>query len=209
MATINVVAIERQYCSGGSSIGKRTAELLGVPCYDGEIVELAAEKLGITPDEVRKFEEAVLNPLRSRISLRIGHDKELDMFEKVFAAETEIITAIAKKGPCIIVGRCAGYILKNVTRTLKVYISATAESRVSRAVNKFGVAFEDADPTLKRYDKKRAEFFNVNTRMNWSSMLTYDLCLNSSSLGEEACARIIADAVKASAEKPEAKGASK
>lgn len=209
MPTIKVVAIERQYCSGGSSIGKRAAELLGVPCYDSEIVDLAAEKLGITPDEVRKFEEAILNPLRSRLSLRIGQEKELDMFEKVFAAEAEIITAIAKKEPCIIVGRCAGYILKSVTRTLKVYISAAAESRVARAVSKYGIAFEDADSKLRRYDKKRAEFFNANTRMNWSSMLTYDLCLNSSTLGEEACARIIADTVRASAEKPAANGAAK
>ena len=126
MGKINAVTIERQYCSGGSAIGKRAAELLGVPCYDREIVDMAAEKLSITPDEIRKFEESVLNPLMSHLTLKLGRSDELNMFEKVFAAETEIITKIAKKGPCIIVGRCAGYILKSVTPTLKVYICATA-----------------------------------------------------------------------------------
>lgn len=204
MGKINAVAIERQYCSGGSAIGKRTAEILGVPCYDREIVDMAAEKLGITPDEIRKFEESVLNPIKSHLSLRIGRGDELNMFEKVFAAETEIITEIAKKGPCVIVGRCAGYILKNVTRTLKVYICASAESRTERAVNEHGIPFEDVESHLKRYDKKRGDYFNVNTRMNWSSMMTYDMCLNSTTLGVEACARTIADTVKASCAKEKA-----
>lgn len=198
MGKINAVTIERQYCSGGSAIGKRAAELLGVPCYDREIVDMAAEKLSITPDEIRKFEESVLNPLKSHLTLKLGRSDELNMFEKVFAAETEIITKIAKKGPCIIVGRCAGYILKSVTPTLKVYICASAESRTERAVNEHGIAYEDVDSRLRRYDKKRGDYFNVNTRMNWSSMLTYDMCLNSSTLGEEVCAKIIADAVRAS-----------
>lgn len=199
MSKINVVAIERQYCSGGSEIGSRVGEILGIPCYDHEIVEQAAERLGISPDEIRKFEEWVMSPFKAGLHLR--RENQLDMFEKVFAAETEIIAEYARKGPCVIVGRCAGYILKSLTRTLKVYICATAESRTERAVNQHGIAFDDVDNVLKRYDKKRGDFFNVNTRQNWSSMLTYDICLNSTALGVEGCARTICDMVKASAEK--------
>ena len=199
MSKINVVAIERQYCSGGSEIGKKTAELLNVPCYDREIVDQAAERLNISPDEIRKFEEWVMNPLKAQLHLR--RENQLDMFEKVFAAETEIIAEYARKGPCVIVGRCAGYILKNLTRTLKVYIYATQESRRARAVDEHGIAFDETDNVLKRYDKNRGDYFNVNTRQNWSSMQTYDICLNSSALGIEGCAKTICDMVRASENK--------
>ena len=196
MSRINVVAIERQYCSGGSEIGRKAAEMLGVPCYDREIVEMAAERMNLSVDEIRKCEESVINPFKAPIHLR--RERQLDTFEKVFAAETEIITDIARQGRCIIVGRCAGYILKSVTRTLKVYICATAESRTARAVDEHNIAFEDVDNILKRYDKKRGDYFNVNTRQNWSSMLTYDICLNSTVLGTDGCARTICDIVRAS-----------
>ncbi len=196
MAKINAVAIERQYCSGGSEIGKRTAELLGVPCYDHEIVDMAAERIGISPEEIAKFEESVINPLRSTLTFR--REKDLDLFEKVFAAETEIIAELVRKGPCVIVGRCAGYILKNVTPTLRVYICADHESRAARAANEHNIPYKEIDNRLKHYDKKRGDYFNVNTRMNWSSMLTYDLCLNSSALGTETCANIICDIVRRS-----------
>ena len=196
MAKINVVAIERQYCSGGSEIGRKTAELLGIPCYDHEIVGQAAERLGITEEQTRKFEELVMNPLKAQLHFR--RENQLDMFEKVFAAETEIIAECARRGPCVIVGRCAGYILKNMTRTLKVYIYADPESRRARALDEHGIDFDDADNVLKRYDKKRGDYFNVNTRMNWSSMQSYDLCLNSTTLGIDSCAKTIYDMVKAS-----------
>ena len=196
MAKINVVAIERQYCSGGSEIGRKTAELLGIPCYDHEIVDQAAKRLGITEEQTRKFEELVMNPLKAQLHFR--RENQLDMFEKVFAAETEIIAECARRGPCVIVGRCAGYILKNMTRTLKVYIYADPESRRARALDEHGIDFDDADNVLKRYDKKRGDYFNVNTRMNWSSMQSYDLCLNSTTLGIDSCAKTIYDMVKAS-----------
>lgn len=196
MAKINVVAIERQYCSGGSEIGRKTAELLGIPCYDHEIVDQAAERLGITEEQTRRFEELVMNPLKAQLHFR--RENQLDMFEKVFAAETEIIAECARRGPCVIVGRCAGYILKNMTRTLKVYIYADPESRRARALDEHGIDFDDADNVLKRYDKKRGDYFNVNTRMNWSSMQSYDLCLNSTTLGIDSCAKTIYDMVKAS-----------
>lgn len=196
MSRINVVAIERQYCSGGSQIGKRTAELLGVPCYDHEIVVQAAQRLGIPAEEIRQYEEWVRNPLKFQFHLK--RDRQLDMYEKVFAAETEIIAEYARKSRCVIVGRCAGYILKNLTRTLRVYIYADPEGRRARAVDEHDIPFDKADDVLRQYDKKRGDYFNVNTRQNWSSMQSYDICLSSSTLGIEGCAKTIRDMVKAS-----------
>lgn len=196
MSKINVVAIERQYCSGGSQIGKKTAELLGVPCYDHEIVLQAAERLSIPAEEIQRYEEWVRNPLKMQLHLR--RENQLDMYEKVFAAETEIIAEYARKGSCVIVGRCAGYILKNLTRTLRVYIYADPESRRARAVEEHDIPFDETDNVLRQYDKKRGDYFNVNTRQNWSSMQSYDICLNSTTLGIEGCAKTICDMVKAS-----------
>ena len=191
MAKISAVTIERQYCSGGSDIGKLVADNLGIKCYDHELLQMAAEKIGISADEVRNFEEATLSPLRSPLSFRTGIDRKLDLAEKLFAAQAELITEIAKQGSCVIVGRCADYILKNVVPTLSVYIYSSHENRINHAMEAHGIKYDDVENTLKRYDKKRADFYNINTTRNWSSMQTYDICLNSGKLGYEGCADII------------------
>lgn len=206
MAKISVVTIERQYCSGGRDIGKLVAKELGVKCYDSEIMEMAAERIGLSPEEIKNFEEAVMSPLKAPLSLRTGIDRKLNLPEKIFAAEAEIITEIAKKGPCVMVGRCADYILKNVVPTLSVFIYASHENRVNHAMEAHGIAYEDVESVLKRFDKKRADFYNINTTKNWSSMQTYDMCLNSGKLGYQGCARIIVETVRASKGKAEQNG---
>lgn len=191
MAKISVVTIERQFCSGGRDIGRLVADNLGVKCYDHELLEMAAERIGISAEELRDYEEATLSPFKSTLSFRTGIDRKLDLTEKIFAAQAELITEIAKQGPCVIVGRCADYILKNVVRTLSVFIYASHESRVNHAMEAHGIKYDDVENVLKRYDKKRADFYNINTTREWSSMQTYDLCLNSGRLGYEGCADII------------------
>lgn len=198
MSKMSVVTIERQFCSGGSEIGRLTAEKLGVKCYDHELVEMAAEKVGISKEEINKLQESVMNPLKAPISLRTGADRKLNIHEKIFAAQAELITEIAKKGPCVIVGRCADHILKNVVPTLSVYIYAPYENRSQHAMDDHDIPYEEVESTLKKYDKKRAYFYNINTTKNWSSMQTYDLCLNSARLGYENCANVIAGFVKGS-----------
>ncbi len=196
MAKIRAVTIERQYCSGGSDIGKLTAQALGVKCYDHELVDLAAERIGISKDEIKRYEEAVINPLRAPLSLRTGIDRKLDLSEKIFAAEAELIQEIVKKESCVIVGRCAGYILKNVVPILNVFIYTDHENRVNHAMDVHNIPYEEVENRLKKYDRKRADFYNRNTTRNWSSMQTYDICLNSGRLGYDGCARIITDHVR-------------
>ena len=119
------------------------------------------------------------------ISIRINDDREMAIICSTIIPDAKSLMAVIP------------YMLEVVNKGLDVFLTS-----YERAINQHGIAYEDVDSRLKRYDKKRGDFFNVNTRMNWSSMLTYDLCLNSTTLGEEACARIIADTVRASAEKP-------
>ena len=194
MAKIKVVCIGRTYCSGGSAIGKLAAEELGVKCFDRQIVEMAASLSGISMEEINKYEEALLNPLTNPISL-IGRN----LSGRIFDAETKVIYDIVNnEGSCVIVGRCADFILKNKVRTLNVFINSDREKRISCAMKEHDIKFDDADAQLKRYDRKRADYYNANTTKKWGDMLSYDLVLNSGTLGYDLCAKIIAGAVRAS-----------
>lgn len=197
MARIKVVTIGRHYCSGGSSIGRLTAENLGVRCYDREIVELASKESGIPMDEINRFEEAALSAFTSPLNI-FGREKSMAITEKIFAAETKVIYDITSREECVIVGRCADFILKNKVKTLDAFIYSSLEKRMEVAAHRFEVPYEEAEARLKRYDKKRAYFYNNNTNKKWGEMSAYDICLDSGKLGYEKCAEILADAVERS-----------
>lgn len=198
MSKIRVVAIERQYCSGGREIAKQAAKELGVPCYDKELAELTAQKLGVTYEEIVKYEESLMSPFLSPVSFRSGIERKQNMCEIVFAAQAEIITALAKQESCVIVGRCAEYILKNNVPTLSVFVCSSMESRMQHAMECHEIPYENAQSILKKMDKKRSDYYKTNTQKEWDSMLSYDLCLNSGKLGLDGCAEIIAEIVEKS-----------
>ena len=194
MAKIKVVTIDRTYSAGGSAIGKLAAEKLGVKCFDRQIVEMAAEVSGIKLEDIRKYEEALISPLKAPIGLLAK-----DYPRRIFAAETSVILDIVEnEGSCVIVGRCANFILKNKVRTLDVFIDADYEKRQSVAMHGHKIRYDDVEGVLKRYDKKRADYYNANTTKKWGAQLTYDIMLNSGALGYDMCAEIIARAVRAS-----------
>ena len=196
MAKIKVVTIGRRFCAGGSDIGKLAAEKLGVKCYDRELVEQAAEKVGVPMTEVAKYEESMMNWLKTPIN--IFGQSELTLAEKIFAAEAEIILDICSKEPCVIVGRCADYILKNKVKTLSVFITAPLTKRVQNATENHGIEYEYVEDRLKKYDTKRAKYYSSNTNKVWGSIDSYDICLDSGKLGYETCADIIAKIVEMS-----------
>ena len=196
MAKIKVVTIGRRFCAGGSDIGKLAAEKLGVKCYDRELVEQAAEKVGVPMTEVAKYEESMMNWLKTPIN--IFGQSELTLAEKIFAAEAEIILDICSKEPCVIVGRCADCILKNKVKTLSVFITAPLTKRVQNATENHGIEYEDVEDRLKKYDTKRAKYYSSNTNKVWGSIDSYDICLDSGKLGYETCADIIAKIVEMS-----------
>ena len=196
MSKIKVVTIGRLYCSGGSSIGKLVAEKLGVPCYDREIIEMAAEKSGIPMSEIKKYEESIINPLKKPISL-FGNVE--DISEKIFAAETQVVYDLVEKGPCVIVGRCADFILKNKVKTLNVFIYSSLDKRRQTAMGEpHNIPEDEVDTRLKKYDKKRGDYYNANTNKKWGTKCSYDLCLDSGRLGYDMCAELIAHAVEVS-----------
>lgn len=195
MAKIRAVAIERQYCSGGREIAKLAAEKLGFACYDKELAVLTAEQMGLEPDVIEKYEETLQSPFLSPVSFKTGIDRKKNMSEIIFEHQAEIITKLAKQAPCIIVGRCADYILRNNVPTLSVFVYAAPESRLQHAMDCHNIPYDSAGSTLRKMDRKRAEYYKLNTRKEWDSMIGYDLCLNSGKLGLENAASIIAEYV--------------
>ena len=196
MAKIKVVTIGRRFCTGGSEIGKMVAQRLGVKCYDRELVEKAAEMVGVSMAEVAKHEESMMNWLKTPITL-FGQP-ELTLAEKIFAAESELILDICSKESCVIVGRCADHILKNKVKTLSVFITASLDKRINTATERLDIDYDDVEEKLKKYDQKRERFYNTNTNKKWGSIDSYDMCLDSGKLGYEMCTRIITSAVEMS-----------
>ncbi|MBR0141754.1 MAG: cytidylate kinase-like family protein [Ruminococcus sp.] len=193
-----IITIERQYGSGGSVIGKLAAEMLGINCYNRQILEMTAEKCGISAEYLESAEESVptsfiyslllsANPGRSM-------EENLPLSDKVFIMESKIITEIAEREKnFVLVGRCGSYILEE-KGCFSVYIYAPHEARVKRAVEEYGLAPNKAENILKKADKRRETFFNVNTGRSWQDKDMYSMCLNSAELGDKVCAELIVKA---------------
>ncbi|MDE5936069.1 MAG: cytidylate kinase-like family protein [Ruminococcus sp.] len=193
-----IITIERQYGSGGSIIGKLTAEKLGINYYNRKILELTAEKCGISPENLESAEESV--PTSFLYSLLLSSnsarpmEENLPLSDKVFLMESRIINEIAEQEKSfVLVGRCGSYILEE-KGCFSVYIYAPHEARIKRAVEEYNIKPNKAEAIMKKADKRRETFFNVNTGKSWQDKDIYSLCLNSSELGDELCAEIIVKA---------------
>ena len=192
-----IITIERQYGSGGSIIGKIAAEKLGINCYNRQILDMTAEKCGINKEQLENAEETVptsflyslmlsANPARST-------EDDLPLSDKVFILESRIIKEIAdQEESFVLVGRCGSYILED-RGCFSVYIYAPKETRINRAVKEYGIKESKAESIMKKTDKRRETFFNVNTGRTWQDKDSYCLCLNSE-LGDELCAELIVKA---------------
>lgn len=193
-----IITIERQYGSGGSIIGKLTAEKLGINYYNRKILELTAEKCGISPENLESAEESV--PTSFLYSLLLSSnssrpmEENLPLSDKVFLMESRIINEIAEQEKSfVLVGRCGNYILED-RGCFSVYIYAPQEARIKRAIEEYNIKPNKAEAIMKKADKRRETFFNVNTGKSWQDKDIYSLCLNSSELSDELCAEIIVKA---------------
>lgn len=193
-----IITIERQYGSGGSIIGKIAAEKLGINYYNRKILEMTAEKCGISADLLESAEETV--PTSFLYSLLLSADpsrsteENLPLSDKVFLMESRIITEIAEsEDSFVLVGRCGKYILED-KGCFSVYIYSSHENRIKRAIEEYNIKPNKAESVLKKADKRRETFFNVNTGKSWQDKDMYSLCLNSGELGDELCAEIIVKA---------------
>ncbi|MBR5260818.1 MAG: cytidylate kinase-like family protein [Oscillospiraceae bacterium] len=196
MCKYKIIAIERQYASGGRSIGKKVAKALGIPYYGREILEIAAKRNGQTPEYIEHLEETASTSMFYSLMNaynRVAHGEAnvLSPEEMLLLTETEVINDLANEGPCVMIGRSAGCILKYREDVLRVFIYADDEVRMQRAVDAYGDDPKEVAAILRQYDKQRSNFYNFNYNLDWGDKAGYHLCLDSGKLGYENCVSII------------------
>ena len=194
----NVIAIGRQFGSGGHDIGKVLAEKLGYDFYDAEIIQMTAGTTGYLPEFVKKNEEIMTNSLLydlvNQMYLNIDRQDEAPK-DKIFEAECQVVRDLAKKGNCVIVGRCADYVLRNSGNCLKVFFSAPLVSRIRRVAQRQNISEGEAKSTVQKNEKLRADNYRYYTRRMWGAAGNFDLSLNTD-LGEEYIENCIRSAMK-------------
>ena len=184
-----VITISREFGSGGRTIGKKLAEELGIPCYDAELIHKIAKESGFTEKYIKDAGEyAPGGFLSSAFSNRIFGPTNEDYLWQI---QYKIITELAEKESCVIVGRCADYILKDKADCLKVFIHADMDFRAKRIVEVYGEREASPEQRLKDKDKRRAAYHRFYTNMKWGQSQNYHLTLNSGVLGLERCTEII------------------
>lgn len=191
----NIITIEREYASGGTEIGNRLSEVLNIPCYGQEILESVARKRGTTPQQLVHMEETATGSLLYSIAMAArmvsGQSDGLSEENELYLEESRVIHDLANQGPCIIVGRCAGWVLRERRDVLNVFIHADREFRRRRAVEVYKDKPDKIDGYLKRCDRRRDNFYGANTGKRWDDKGGYHLMLDSGRLGIERCVDII------------------
>ena len=190
-----IITISREFGSGGRTIGRLVAEKLGIPFYDKELVEHIALETGFSPNFVEEHGEHA--PGSSIFAYAFAHQSVpgimngLSTADFLWNVQCSVILQLAEKGPCVIVGRNADYILKDRTDCLHTYIHANKEFRAERIVKLYGESEKSPETRLQEKDKRRRVNYHHYTGRTWGAAQNYDVCLNSSTLGIEKCAEII------------------
>ncbi|MDR2357788.1 MAG: cytidylate kinase-like family protein [Oscillospiraceae bacterium] len=191
------LTISREYGSGGRQIGEKLAEALGIGFYDKSIIKMAAEKSGLSPDYIEKSEESIPNTFLFNLkhSAFSSFDSvsfyETPTSDKMFLAQSAVIKEISARADCVIVGRCADYILRDESDTVRVFIHADTDERVRRAVESYNLPGENAAAAIKRIDKSRANYYKYYTNRLWGDFRNYDLSVNTSFTGIEGAVSVI------------------
>ena len=185
-----VITISREFGSGGRTIGKMVAEKLGIPCYDAELIEKIAEQSGYSAEYIKQEVEYGTGGWLSAVFA--DRSTGLTNQDKMFSIQSRIIEELANEGSCVIVGRCADFVLRDKADCLNVFIHASMEKRAERIVKEYGERAESPEKRLKEKDKRRAAYHRFYTDMKWGHAQNYHVCLDSGEFGIEKCAEIIA-----------------
>ncbi len=172
-----IITISRQYGSGGRFIGRELAKRLGINFYDNELLAKAAEESGMSKSIFENYDEKKDGFFSGIIPTSYGFD--MSMGQKVFLAQFDTIRKIAQQESCVIVGRCADYVLRDLPNVVSVFVHAPLESRMERAIKYYGVDPKKAKDTVLRMDKKRKNYYNFYSDKDWAKADSYDLCLTS------------------------------
>lgn len=195
-----IITIGRELGSGGRTIGKMVANRLGIPYYDRELIDKAAENSGLATQYIESSEQRITNSFLYNLAmgtsygygiLQNANRQTLPLSEQIYEAQREVITKFANQGRCVIVGRCADQILAEREDVFRVFIYADMDKRILRGIQEYGMAKQTARKEIEKSDKERSRHYNIFTDKTWGDRHNYDLLLNSSKLDYENSAKII------------------
>jgi len=195
-----VITISRQYGSGGKEIGEKLAKELNIPFYDNEIITRAAKDTGFSEEVFDKAELKATNSLLYSIAMgmNVFANPEfgyagLSLDDKVFLAQSNVMRTVAKEGPCVIVGRCADYVLKDMPNLVNIFICAGLDFRIQRATTVYNVSKAKAAEDVIKYDKRRANYYNYHANEKWGNINNYHLSIRSDYGGIDHTVSVIKD----------------
>lgn len=185
-----VITITRQYGSGGREIGRKLAEAFGVPFYDNEIISQAAKETGFAESTFEKAEDKASNSLLYSLAMgmnvfsgqEVGYTG-LSLDDRIFLAKSKVIRKVASEGPCVIVGHCADYILKEQENVVNLFIQAAPDFRISRSIEIDNLPKGKAAEIVLKKDKSRANYYKYHAGERWDNVLNYDLAIRSDLCG--------------------------
>ena len=188
-----IIHISREFGSGGRIIGEKLAAELNIPFYDKTIIEMVAKKSGLPPELIEQSE--TLSPTA------FGFDLESAVYytsitDETFFAQSAVIREIASKGSCVIIGRCADYVLRDEPGLVKIFVRSPIEERARFAVSEYKMSPDKIESRLKKIDKDRANYYKFYTTQAWGDMKNYDLVINSAHTGIDKAVELIKMAVE-------------
>lgn len=197
----SVITIGREFGSGGREIGCRLAELYGIPFYDKELLEESAKHSGICEDLFVRHDESVSNSFL--YSLVMGTypmtadgrlNPEMPLNHKIFLAQFNTIKKLAES-PCVIVGRCADYVLQDNPNRVSVFITANMSDKKRRIAERYDIEKPKIEDFIRKTDKRRSNYYEYYTDLKWGMAANFDLTVNSSTVGIDGAVKLISDFV--------------
>ena len=189
MANNKVITIGREFGSGGREIGERVAKLLDIPCFDRQLVEMASEKMGVDSFHLEQVDEKALSRflesywVPKRPNSVAGYGMALN--DGMFIVQSAIIKSLVKDRPCVIVGRCADYVLRGHPACLNIFICASMEDRVKRIMERYELGGRSAKGAIREMDKSRRQYYEKYTDRKWGDRSAHQVIFNVSLLGME------------------------
>lgn len=195
-----IITLGRQLGSNGKLIGKALAEKLDIPFYDKALIARTAKESGLSEHLFDGIEEKPTHSLLYSLVMGVQSTKGLyyqynDMLngDNIFKIQADVIKNIASEGSCVIVGRCADYILRDHPHLVRLFLCADEEHRIQTLIERDTMTEKVAIAAVAKADKRRANYYNFYTNKTWGDVKNYDLCLNTGNLTQEESVQILAD----------------
>lgn len=183
-----ILTIGRQFGSNGHEIGMALAERLGIHCYDRELIELASEDINIPYEQLKHVDEKREKPWSYQTDLDNAIERKYryeHIDEQLFNAQSNVIRKLAEKEDCIIVGRCADYVLKDISTSKHIFLYAPLSVRIRTIMERYALDEKKAEKLIQRVNKDRSYYYNYYTNQRWDHMENYDLCLDTNAFSRE------------------------